>query len=64
MSARLRELARHTEDIVHTGHYRSPLGHEVPVAAELAIALAGTRLHGPDPVPCRTWTTTGPPASR
>lgn len=51
MSARLREIARRTEDIVHTGHYRSPLGREVTFAAELAIALAGTRLYGPDPVP-------------
>ncbi|SDJ14977.1 TIGR02452 family protein [Actinokineospora alba] len=51
MRAQLREIARHTEGIVHTGHYRSPLGREVTFAAELAIALAGTRIYGPDPVP-------------
>ncbi|WP_216589323.1 TIGR02452 family protein [Streptomyces brasiliscabiei] len=51
MSARLRGIARETEAIVAAGRYRAPAGHEVSLAAEVAAARAGTRLHGPDPVP-------------
>ncbi|MER6158902.1 TIGR02452 family protein [Streptomyces sp. NPDC001868] len=50
MSARLRGIARETEQIVAAGHYRAPSGHEVSVVAEVASARAGTRLYGPDPV--------------
>lgn len=50
MSARLRGIARETEQIVAAGHYRAPSGHEVSLAAEVASARAGTRLYGPDPV--------------
>ncbi|MFF4172422.1 TIGR02452 family protein [Streptomyces sp. NPDC001744] len=50
MSARLREIARRTEEIVAAGHYRAPDGRTVSLADDLAAALAGTRLHGPGPV--------------
>ncbi|MEU2233919.1 TIGR02452 family protein [Streptomyces vietnamensis] len=51
MSARLREIARRTEEIVAAGHYRAPDGRTVVLTEDLAAALAGTRLHGPEPVP-------------
>ncbi|MFJ9808938.1 TIGR02452 family protein [Streptomyces sp. NPDC101158] len=51
MSARLRALARENEEIVAAGHYTAPDGRTVPLAGQLAAALAGTRLHGPEPVP-------------
>ncbi|GAA3894340.1 TIGR02452 family protein [Streptomyces gulbargensis] len=51
MSARLREIARRTEEIVAAGEYRTPDGRTVSLAEDLAAALAGTRLHGPEPVP-------------
>ncbi|MEV5969384.1 TIGR02452 family protein [Streptomyces sp. NPDC051921] len=51
MSARLRALARETEEIVAAGRYTAPDGRTVPLAEQLAAALAGTRLHGPEPVP-------------
>ncbi|MFF8380617.1 TIGR02452 family protein [Streptomyces sp. NPDC015661] len=51
MSARLREIARRTEEIVAAGHYRAPDGRTVSLTEDLAAALAGTRLHGPAPVP-------------
>ncbi|MEU9274113.1 TIGR02452 family protein [Streptomyces sp. NPDC048342] len=51
MSARLRGIARQTEEIVASGRYRAPDGREVLLAAGIAAARAGTRLHGPDPVP-------------
>ncbi|MFK0211638.1 MULTISPECIES: TIGR02452 family protein [unclassified Streptomyces] len=51
MSARLREIARRTEEIVAAGHYRAPDGRTVSLDEDLAAALAGTRLHGPEPVP-------------
>ncbi|MFE7761075.1 TIGR02452 family protein [Streptomyces sp. NPDC057438] len=50
MSARLRGIARETEEIVAAGRYRAPSGHEVPLADAVAAARAGTRLYGPDPV--------------
>ncbi|QFR01800.1 TIGR02452 family protein [Streptomyces phaeolivaceus] len=50
MSARLRGIARETEEIVAAGRYRAPAGHEVSIAAEVAAARAGTRLYGPAPV--------------
>ncbi|MFI1712041.1 TIGR02452 family protein [Streptomyces litmocidini] len=51
MSARLRAIARQTEEIVAAGHYRAPDGRTVSLAEDLKAALAGTRLHGPEPVP-------------
>ncbi|MER7949820.1 TIGR02452 family protein [Streptomyces sp. NPDC096079] len=51
MSARLREIARRTEEIVAAGHYRAPDGRTVLLTEDLAAALSGTRLHGPEPVP-------------
>ncbi|WP_262057040.1 TIGR02452 family protein [Streptomyces sp. STR69] len=50
MSARLRGIARQTEEIVAAGGYRTADGREVSIAAETAAARAGTRLHGPEPV--------------
>ncbi|WP_328675936.1 TIGR02452 family protein [Streptomyces sp. NBC_00343] len=50
MSARLRGIARQTEQIVAAGGYRAADGREVSIAAETESARAGTRLHGPEPV--------------
>ncbi|MET9375371.1 TIGR02452 family protein [Streptomyces sp. NPDC002992] len=50
MSARLRGIAKQTEEIVAEGHYRAPDGRTVSIAAELSAAVAGTRLHGPEPL--------------
>ncbi|MFG3040634.1 TIGR02452 family protein [Streptomyces sp. NPDC048330] len=50
MSARLRAIARQTEEIVAAGRYRAPDGRTVSLADDLAAALSGTRLHGPGPV--------------
>ncbi|MFC8508120.1 TIGR02452 family protein [Streptomyces sp. NPDC057411] len=51
MSARLRALARENEEIVAAGRYTAPDGRTVSLAEDLAAALAGTRVHGPEPVP-------------
>ncbi|MFI8004816.1 TIGR02452 family protein [Streptomyces sp. NPDC086010] len=51
MSARLRGIARETENIVLAGRYRTSEGREVSIERALAAALSGTRLHGPGPVP-------------
>ncbi|MDT9685074.1 TIGR02452 family protein [Streptomyces sp. TRM76323] len=51
MSARLRGIARETEEIVAAGRYRTPGGGEVRIAELVARALDGTALHGPGPVP-------------
>ncbi|KAA6210729.1 TIGR02452 family protein [Streptomyces filamentosus] len=51
MSARLREIARQTEAIVAAGSYTAPDGRTVSLREDLAAALAGTRLYGPEPVP-------------
>ncbi|MFC8433508.1 TIGR02452 family protein [Streptomyces sp. NPDC057253] len=50
MSARLRGVARETEQIVAAGRYRAPDGREVVLAAEIEAARAGTRMFGPGPV--------------
>ncbi|MGW0971252.1 TIGR02452 family protein [Streptomyces sp. NPDC002516] len=50
MSARLRAIARETEEIVAAGGYRAPAGGSVSIAAAVEAARAGTRLHGPEPV--------------
>ncbi|MEU4165443.1 TIGR02452 family protein [Streptomyces sp. NPDC026665] len=50
MSARLRAIARETEEIVAAGGYRGPSGNTVSIAAAVGTARAGTVLHGPEPV--------------
>ncbi|WP_405604038.1 TIGR02452 family protein [Streptomyces sp. NBC_01410] len=50
MSARLRGIARQTEEIVETGHYLASDGRTVDIGRELAAALAGTRMYGPEAV--------------
>ncbi|MBA2947046.1 TIGR02452 family protein [Streptomyces himalayensis] len=51
MSARLRGIAQHTEEIVAAGSYIGPAGREVSIAAAVAAARDGTRIYGPGPVP-------------
>ncbi|MFD9870417.1 TIGR02452 family protein [Streptomyces niveus] len=51
MSARLRGIAKHTEEIVEAGGYHAEDGRRVPLAALLEAATEGTRLYGPEPVP-------------
>lgn len=51
MSARLRGIAKHTEEIVEAGGYRAEDGRQVSLAALLTAATEGTRLYGPEPVP-------------
>ncbi|MFD3918551.1 TIGR02452 family protein [Streptomyces sp. NPDC058595] len=51
MSARLRGIAKDTEEIVGAGGYRARDGRQVPLTALLEAAAEGTRLYGPDPVP-------------
>ena len=50
MSARLRDVARGTEEIVAAGSYRASDGREVRLAAAIEAARAGTRMYGPGPV--------------
>ncbi|SEB80998.1 TIGR02452 family protein [Streptomyces sp. 2131.1] len=50
MSARLRGIARETENIVEAGSYRTVNGREISIERDVAAALTGTRLYGPDPV--------------
>ncbi|MFE9612157.1 TIGR02452 family protein [Streptomyces sp. NPDC006012] len=50
MSARLRAVARETEQIVAAGAYRTPGGRAVTLAATIEAARDGTRVHGPGPV--------------
>ncbi|MFE1798100.1 TIGR02452 family protein [Streptomyces sp. NPDC059517] len=50
MSARLRAIARQTEEIVAAGSYRASDGREVSIAAAVAAAREGTRMYGPEPV--------------
>ncbi|MGW8990217.1 TIGR02452 family protein [Streptomyces zhihengii] len=51
MSARLREIARQTEEIVAAGGYRLPGGRLVKLGDAVAAAREGTALYGPEPVP-------------
>ncbi|GGR11307.1 TIGR02452 family protein [Streptomyces netropsis] len=51
MSARLRGIAKETEEIVATGGYTTPAGRTVDLAAAIGRAVRGTRLYGPEPVP-------------
>ncbi|MFF3201329.1 TIGR02452 family protein [Streptomyces sp. NPDC002962] len=50
MSARLRGIARETQEIVAAGRYRASDGREVSLSAAVATARAGTRMTGPGPV--------------
>ncbi|MFI7498463.1 TIGR02452 family protein [Streptomyces sp. NPDC049687] len=50
MSARLRGIARETEEIVAAGGYRASHGREVPLTEAVRAARAGTRMVGPEPV--------------
>ncbi|MFJ2211698.1 TIGR02452 family protein [Streptomyces sp. NPDC101062] len=50
MSARLRGIAKETEEIVRSGVYRAPDGREVVLRAAVDAAVAGTRTYGPGPV--------------
>ncbi|GAB2761321.1 TIGR02452 family protein [Streptomyces bullii] len=50
MSARLRGIARETEQIVAAGRYRAPDGRDVPIAAAVEAAREGTRMYGPGAV--------------
>ncbi|MEV1067798.1 TIGR02452 family protein [Streptomyces sp. NPDC050263] len=50
MSARLRGIARETEEIVAAGRYRASDGREVSLTAAIEAARAGTRMRGPGPV--------------
>ncbi|WP_198655178.1 TIGR02452 family protein [Streptomyces geranii] len=50
MSARLRDLARGTEEIVAAGSYRTSDGREVQLAAAIKAARTATRLYGPAPL--------------
>ncbi|WP_175436195.1 TIGR02452 family protein [Streptomyces hawaiiensis] len=59
MSARLRGIARQTEQIVAAGAYRASDGREVSIAAQLRAAREGTRLYGPQPVPVPADRVTG-----
>ncbi|MER6501438.1 TIGR02452 family protein [Streptomyces sp. NPDC001455] len=62
MSARLRAIARETEDIVAAGRYRTPDGREVDIERAVTAALSGTRLYGPQPVPVAALDTDRTPA--
>jgi uncharacterized protein (TIGR02452 family) len=48
MSTRLRQIARDTVTAVERGGYTAPTGRWVPLADEIAQAVAGTRLHLPE----------------
>lgn len=50
MSARLRGLARQTEQIVAAGTYRASDGREVSITTAVEAARVGTRIHGPAPL--------------
>lgn len=50
MSARLRALAKETEDFVANGRYRTARGVEVAIGEAVARAVRGTLIHGPGPV--------------
>ncbi len=50
MSARLRGIAVENESFIDAGGYRGPGGGWVDFAADVAAAVAGTRMFGPEPV--------------
>lgn len=47
MSARLRGIAKDTEEIVRASGYRNSLGEDVRIGPAVASAKAGTRVYGP-----------------
>lgn len=55
VSARLRGIARETEQIVAAGTYRAPSGRAVRLAAAVRAARDGTRMYGPEPVRVSEW---------
>ncbi|MGW4028657.1 TIGR02452 family protein [Streptomyces sp. NPDC004838] len=56
MSARLRAMARQTEEIVEKGHYSTLNGRKVIIAPDVSAALERTRLYGPESVPATVGT--------
>ncbi|MGW6982938.1 TIGR02452 family protein [Streptomyces sp. NPDC054932] len=50
MSSRLREIARENAEILTAGGYRTRSGRQIPLAAAVAEAKAGTRIYGPNRV--------------
>ncbi|MGP4051060.1 TIGR02452 family protein [Streptomyces sp. 2A115] len=60
MSARLRGIARQTEEIVAAGSYRASDGRTVSIAAAVAAAREGTRMYGPGPVEMPEGSRVGP----
>lgn len=50
MSSRLRDIARENAEILASGGYRARSERQVPLAAALAEAKAGTRIYGPNRV--------------
>lgn len=50
MSARLRGIAKQTQEIVDAGRYRAPGGQTVTIGGALSAAVEGTRTFGPGPV--------------
>lgn len=51
MSARLRGMARETQQIVARGGYHAPSGIWRDLSGEIAAARDATRLYGPEPIP-------------
>ncbi|ORT57304.1 TIGR02452 family protein [Streptomyces sp. CB03238] len=51
MSARLRGIAKDTEEIVAGGRYQAPDGRPVTIGPEVTASLEGTAMYGPGPVP-------------
>ncbi|MER7110985.1 TIGR02452 family protein [Streptomyces sp. NPDC000229] len=51
MSARLRGIAKDTEEIVAVGRYQAPDGRPVTIGPQVTASLEGTAMYGPGPVP-------------
>ncbi|MER8069830.1 TIGR02452 family protein [Streptomyces sp. NPDC094034] len=64
MSARLRGIAKETEEIVRTGGYRTEDGRDVRIRKAVDAAVAGTRMYGPEPVPLASATDRGTAPAR
>ncbi|MEU7108295.1 TIGR02452 family protein [Streptomyces sp. NPDC046215] len=60
MSARLRGIAKETEDIVASGGYTTRGARRADLADAVTRARAGTRLYGPGPVPVPRGEPAGP----
>lgn len=50
LSARLRGIAKQTAEIIEAGRYHAPSGRTVEIGERIAEAVAGTVVHGPEPV--------------